>query len=1321
MNKHIRFKKNKRLPYAKALLPIALTTILFGCKQDFTPDEEGEVDNGNTPVVTVPLTYPERTGRAMEFLDRGLVVVPARDEDDLPDGNILSWRALGSDGQRTSYKIFKNDQSITVNYLIDETFYQDKEGSPTDVYQVKGYIDDVEVTSSKKLSAWEQPYLSIPLDKPENGYVEGEEYSYSANDASAADLDGDGQYEMLVKWYPSNAKDNGHDGATGNTYIDAYTLEGAKLWRIDLGPNIRSGAHYTQFIAYDFDQNGRAEIAMKTADGTVDGRGNVIGDPDALYRGATGRILDGPEFLTMFDGLSGEAIDTINYNPPRGNVSDWGDDYGNRVDRFLAGIAYLGDEAPSLLMARGYYTRAVVAAYDWVNNKFVERWVFDTDNGGADALVAGQGAHSLTIGDVDADGYDEIIYGAATIDNDGSASYSTELGHGDALHLGDIDPNRPGLEIFMVHESPSQYTKNSVEYAVELHDAETGEIIWHREGGGSDVGRGVSVDIDPTYPGNESWGSRGGLIAADGTVIIEEDNGSPLQKNFAIWWDGDLTRELLDGVDIFKWDHTAKASETIFDGNYKPEVRQEDDNKLDYDLVSNNGTKATPSLSADIFGDWREEIVFANSDSTELRIVTTTIPTDFRLPTLMHDSQYRTAIAWQNVAYNQPPHPSFYLGSDIDPEDRFVVRDFPQYKNKTVEPAPLKQMVAQGNSDSVVINVYLNEVEADSIEIFRNTSDDIGGRISVGVLANGQTTFEDKTAVADVTYYYWAVLSDSNGAEIEELAFSKTKLTSTLLPTIRFDAISTPNNVELDWSTKNIDAETVAIYRADAVDESTIPDISTRVLIGNPLLDETHWIDNTTVEGGKYFYWIAFELEDNTVVESEPAFGLHIITQRTNLNTQYTDDGILISWNLENYDDVIGSQLYRNEQPTTGGRTRLSVLPSEDVFTGSFLDTTALPDVKYWYMFKLTLNDNSTPSTPVEGEITNTANLTNLTAVYSGNQIDVSWNLQNFPQDFKSIELYRNTSNTTSGRTRIIPSASGLPGAEAEGTLVDTNNLVDGETYWYMFKIILADDTRIDTAPEAETLYSLPTPTANLFSSLLDGGVNLTWKLENFFDPIKSIELYRNTTNTAEGSVLIASNLTEQSTYLDTANLEENESYWYMFKVTFDDDSVFFTEAEAEIEYEAAPLITSIMLEEKQPGTCGADGENGSDGFEAINAGFTGEGYLNTANELNKGAYWKVNVAEAGTYTFTFVFANGSQDNRWGRLDVNGSEAVTQVDLPGDGSWTSYNTVSVDVDLSAGEADIALIARTAGGLANIDSLTIASTTGGNAPTAVACD
>ncbi len=611
-------------------------------------------------------------GRQKEVLDRGVVAAKAE------KGNFVSWRLLESDADTTYFNLYRDGVKIKTT---GNTSFTDEEGTSSSKYYVESVVDGKVTDKSKEITAWAEEYLSIKLDVPANGVTPtGEEYYYKANDATVADVDGDGEFEIVLKWDPSNSQDNSKEGYTGNVYIDAYKLDGTKLWRIDLGKNIRAGAHYTQFVAYDFDGDGKAELAVKTADGTVDGQGNVIGDADADWRDdgsknkkLLGRILTGPEYLTVFDGATGKALDTIDFEVGRGTLSSWGDTYGNRIDRFLSCAAYLDGKTPSFVMCRGYYARTTLTAYNFVNGKIEKLWQYDTNVDGktteAGKLTTGQGNHGLTVLDVDNDGCDEIIYGALTMDNDGKPLYSTGFGHGDAMHVSDIDPSRDGYEVFSVHESKVKYNDISA-YWIELHDAATGEVLWAVPMDG-DVGRGVSADIDPSSPGMESWsaskvsvtdmengfvqGVSAGLISADGKKIGD----APSSKNFTLLWDGDLLSELLDG---------SEGKTTPYIWKYK----DMDNNLLKKNIKTftgmevNNSTKGTPTFSGDILGDWREEVILRSKDNTELRIYTTTIPTEYRMTTLLQDDEYRMALVWQNTAYNQPPHTSYYIGSDME-------------------------------------------------------------------------------------------------------------------------------------------------------------------------------------------------------------------------------------------------------------------------------------------------------------------------------------------------------------------------------------------------------------------------------------------------------------------------------------------------------------------------------------------------------------------------------------------------------------------------------------------------------------------------------
>ena len=585
--------------------------------------------------------------RVMENLGRGIIAVKQ------PEGKVyVGWRLLGTDPEQISFNLYRITKGKTIKLNVrpiqeSTNFLDDKaDTSQANTYFVKVILNGKEVEKSDsytvKRNAPAVQYLSIALRIPEG---------YTPNDASVGDLDGDGEYEIILH-QTGKGFDTPSPGISDVPIFQAYKTDGTFLWEINLGKNIREGAHYTQFIVMDLDGDGISEFACKTADGTKDGKGNVIGDSSKDWRNLDpqsgtfyGKVLNGPEFFTVFSGKTGEALATTDYIPSRNPTDGWNghggngrsDNTGNRVDRFVAGAAYLDGKLPSVLMCRGYYGRTVIAAWDYRNGKLTSRWVFDSRDG--DNPYSGQGNHGLSIADVDNDGKDEIVYGAMVVDDDGQGLFSTGLRHGDALHVGDLDVNRPGLEVFGVHEI-EEGTKGA---GAALYDAKTGEILW-RGHENADVGRGVAENIDATNPGAEMW-----FAGSDGLLNLkgERIGTSPSSVNFLIWWDADLTRELLNGNAIDKY-----GKGRIFTAT---------------GCSSNNGSKSTPSLTADILGDWREELILRTTDNKELRIYTTTIPTQHRMYTLMHDPQYRLAIAWQNVAYNQPPHASFYIGEDVKP------------------------------------------------------------------------------------------------------------------------------------------------------------------------------------------------------------------------------------------------------------------------------------------------------------------------------------------------------------------------------------------------------------------------------------------------------------------------------------------------------------------------------------------------------------------------------------------------------------------------------------------------------------------------------
>ena len=589
--------------------------------------------------------------RQMESLTRGLVA------SNVGSGMLVSWRLLGTDDPATEFNLYRDGEKIASIAKNAGTNYLDKSGKSTSKYEVAAIVDGKEQAKSALSVVLDKtvsnsgnsfPYKTLKLEVPAAQKMpDGETCTYTPNDMSAADLDGDGEYELILKWDPSNAHDNSQTGYTGTVFIDAYKLDGTRLWRIDLGKNIRAGAHYTQFQVFDYDGDGKAEMIVKTADGTIDGTGKAIGNASKDYRSAAGTILDGPEYLTVFRGADGAAITTVEYIPSR-NINQhvkgkngkgyWGDNYGNRCERYIAATAYLDGVHPSAIFIRGYYSASYVVAYDFDGKDLKQRWYHKSEDPGQGLYE--QGNHNITTGDIDNDGYDEIVFGGAALNHDGTLRYSTQLGHGDAGHLGDLDPDLPGLEFWDVHEH------TDAKYTEELRGPD-GKFIWGTDNPGKDNGRGIAADIDSTQRGYELWSAKGnGLHNVKGKVL-----GTPaLAMNFRIYFSGDAYDELLDGAYVTKYDPVAMKANVYFDG------------PTALGATGCNGTKNTPSLVADLFGDWREELVVrSEKDPTTMYIISTPVTSPHRNYTLMHDAVYRTAIAWQNTAYNQPPHLGYYL------------------------------------------------------------------------------------------------------------------------------------------------------------------------------------------------------------------------------------------------------------------------------------------------------------------------------------------------------------------------------------------------------------------------------------------------------------------------------------------------------------------------------------------------------------------------------------------------------------------------------------------------------------------------------------
>ena len=585
--------------------------------------------------------YNKSGSNVVEYLDRGI------NAGNTGAGMLVSWRFLATDPDDAVFRLYRDDTLVYTStdkdneYSKGATCFLDAGGSAKSKYRVETYSGDRRIANDTGLLQSNNAYYDIKLDRP--GSI------YTPNDMSVGDVDGDGQYELFVKWDPNNSQDNSKSGKTDKVYIDCYRLDGTKLWRIDLGYNIRAGAHYTQFFVADYDLDGKCEMTCKTADGTVDGVGRTIGDGSKTYRNSKGYVLDGPEYYTLFDGETGAALDTVNYEPARGTVSSWGDSYGNRVDRFWGTVAYLDGVHPCVVTGRGYYTRLTATAYTVQDKKLKKLWTYDSGNSNSSTNAYGDGNHNSMAADVDGDGKQEIITGPAIIDDNGTMFYSTKQGHGDAMHVGDLDPTNPGIEVYICHEEKASG------YGVTLYDADAKKILFHHNNSNGDTGRCCGDNVWANNPGAELWGNQ-----ENGGTPVLDVKGNTLDCrrpaiNFLSYWDGDLEREILDGY--------TDSPATISKLTGEPGKTTITNLLVTDGFYTCNTTKGTPCLSADLFGDWREELIVRSASGDAIRIYCTTYDTDYRIQCLMHDPQYRTQVSAQQTAYNQPPHTSFFLGS----------------------------------------------------------------------------------------------------------------------------------------------------------------------------------------------------------------------------------------------------------------------------------------------------------------------------------------------------------------------------------------------------------------------------------------------------------------------------------------------------------------------------------------------------------------------------------------------------------------------------------------------------------------------------------
>ena len=605
----------------------------------------------------------------MEQLGRGVVAVRSNEKDVW-----VAWRYRTIDPKEIAFNVYRDGKLVTPSPITNVTFFVDSNAwhGATMEYEVRPVLGNGEwgMETFHELKSgrgkWKLPaaaaigYIDIPLvEPPQNDMPDGSKMGHHANDCSVGDVDGDGEYELFVKWEANAAADN-LGGWPGETSFECLKLpSGRSLWRIDMGYNMRAGQHYMPFMVYDFDCDGKAELIVRSAPGTRDGTGRTLkedgtwskpGEKVAVkdYR-ENGAVLYAPEFLTVFNGLTGRAMDTVKYDPPFENPWIWGDhakSIGNRSHRFLAAVAYLDGVRPSAVFCRGYYNRTCLAAWDWDGKSLRERWFFDSESPRWRGKgYSGQGFHNLRVADVDFDGRDEIVYGSMVVDDNGDGLYTTKMGHGDQVHIVQSTPNHIGLQVWTCHEHSGD--------GVVLRDAKTGKMIF-REPRRADVGNCLAADVDPYSPGVEFFAAAS-IGAFDHTgrwLGVARNKGMYYQTlRFAIWWLGDMSRSLLPGSDGV-YDYSVRYRGTGLRQKFE-------------DCEANNGSKGNPCLVADILGDWREEALYRRKDGKAIRMYVSTFPTEWRFHSFMEDPVYRISVATENCGYNVAPEPSFYFGRDL--------------------------------------------------------------------------------------------------------------------------------------------------------------------------------------------------------------------------------------------------------------------------------------------------------------------------------------------------------------------------------------------------------------------------------------------------------------------------------------------------------------------------------------------------------------------------------------------------------------------------------------------------------------------------------
>lgn len=610
-----------------------------------------------TAALSLLLAAPVSAQRFQDKLDRGLVAVK------VTNGVYCSWRVLGEEYYNVAYNIYRDGTKLNSTPLTVSN-YSDTSGSATSKYTVRAVVNGVEQADSKAatvITTGGTGYGYIELQKPKRISVGDNTTDITDNftpwDATCGDVDGDGEMEIIIKQV---GKDN-NGGYTGPDFdrFEIYKLDGTLLWWLDCGANLADFQHSENNVAvYDWDEDGKAEFLMRAADGTTvhaaDGKTYVIGDPTKIYRanavGSQWFVHEGAEYLIYLNGETGVPYEIgpsdhptyMEY--PLKRLEDgetdlnkaWGDGYGHRSTKHFYGAPYFDGRNPSIFLARGIYTRHKMIAYDVdkTTHKLTERWRWFNNTSGA---WYGQGYHNYAVADVDCDGRDEIVYGSMVIDDNGHGLSTSGLGHGDAEHVGDYNPYVHGLEIYACNES---HPSNN------YRDATTSKI-YYRLAGGSDDGRSMMGNFTNRYPGAVGASGHDTPISSVANSHISGYTTKP-SLNFRIYWDGDLLDESLNGTatrnsEITIWNSDTNSSWTLGGS------------------LTNNDSKATPCLQADLFGDWREEVV-ARTEDGKIRIYTSTVPTNYRMATLLSDKQYRNAMVWQMDGYSQPPAVSYFVG-----------------------------------------------------------------------------------------------------------------------------------------------------------------------------------------------------------------------------------------------------------------------------------------------------------------------------------------------------------------------------------------------------------------------------------------------------------------------------------------------------------------------------------------------------------------------------------------------------------------------------------------------------------------------------------